>query len=105
MVESSGILETEKDDLKQVLVDEPKNYHAWQYRQWLVKRFDCWDDELGFVVEMLMEDPYNNSAWNHRYFVLSCHPLAGAVDWDQEIQYAICSAKSNANLTDSSGKC
>lgn len=40
------------------------------HRQWLVRRFNLWDSELGSVEELLVRDVRNNSAWNHRYFVI-----------------------------------
>jgi protein farnesyltransferase/geranylgeranyltransferase type-1 subunit alpha len=40
-------------------------------RQWLVKRFDLWDQgELEYVNELIVKDVRNNSAWNHRFFIL-----------------------------------
>ena len=54
-----------------ILADDGKNYHAWQHRQWVVKRYNLWEGELAFVDELLTKDLRNNSAWNHRYFVVS----------------------------------
>lgn len=54
-----------------ILRPDAKNYHAWQHRQWVIKKFDLWDNELEYVDKLLTEDLRNNSAWNQRYFVLS----------------------------------
>lgn len=40
-------------------------------RQWLVRRFDLWDQgEIEFVDYLLQKDVRNNSAWNHRNFLV-----------------------------------
>ncbi|KAJ1939112.1 CAAX geranylgeranyltransferase alpha subunit, partial [Kickxella alabastrina] len=49
---------------------ESKNFHAWSYRQWLVRRYGIWDQERVFLTTMIDQDVRNNSAWNQRYFVL-----------------------------------
>ena len=51
---------------------DAKNYHAWQYRQWLVKRFELpLEAELSLTSTLLSIDAHNNSAWNHRQFIQS----------------------------------
>eukprot|EP00239_Pterosperma_sp_CCMP1384_P009374 CAMPEP_0197862592 /NCGR_PEP_ID=MMETSP1438-20131217/39466_1 /TAXON_ID=1461541 /ORGANISM="Pterosperma sp., Strain CCMP1384" /LENGTH=307 /DNA_ID=CAMNT_0043480197 /DNA_START=57 /DNA_END=980 /DNA_ORIENTATION=- len=54
----------------EVLNRDEKNYHAWSYRQWLVRTFDHWEGEEAYVDDMLAKDLRNNSAWNQRWFVL-----------------------------------
>ena len=54
-----------------VLGEDAKNYHAWQYRQWVITTFSLWDKELDYVHKLLMEDIRNNSAWNQRHFVIA----------------------------------
>ncbi|KAJ1667802.1 CAAX geranylgeranyltransferase alpha subunit [Coemansia sp. RSA 1813] len=49
---------------------DSKNFHAWSYRQWIVRTYGIWDQELVFIETMINEDVRNNSAWNQRYFVL-----------------------------------
>ncbi|KAF8591333.1 protein prenylyltransferase [Ramaria rubella] len=52
---------------------DPKNYHTWAYRQWLLAHFNddaMWSGELPYVEEMLSNDVRNNSAWHHRFFVV-----------------------------------
>jgi protein farnesyltransferase/geranylgeranyltransferase type-1 subunit alpha len=61
----------ELDFTSSILRPDTKNYHAWQHRQWVIKRFNLWDNELEYVDKLLTEDLRNNSAWNQRYFVLS----------------------------------
>ena len=43
-------------------------------RQWLVNRFDLWDQELAETTNFIFDDVRNNSAWNQRYFVLTRRP-------------------------------
>lgn len=86
MLGTKELLSAELEDLRLVLMDEPKNYHAWQYRQWLIRHYNLWDDnELAYTAELLSRDPFNNSAWNHRYFVL----MAGfkPIDWQAELTF------------------
>ncbi|KAG8803540.1 CAAX geranylgeranyltransferase alpha subunit [Serendipita sp. 399] len=59
--------------IAKVLTADVKNYHTWQYRQWLLTYFDdeeLWRYELPFVDILLKEDIRNNSAWHHRFFVV-----------------------------------
>ena len=49
---------------------DAKNYHAWGHRQWVLRTFGGWEDELAYVEELLQEDLRNNSAWNQRFYVL-----------------------------------
>lgn len=51
---------------------DSKNYHVWSYRQWLVRRFNLFQDpaELRYIETLLGRDVRNNSAWNHRFFVV-----------------------------------
>ena len=47
---------TRKKELKfvQSMLDEDaKNYHAWQYRQWLLKTYSLWNKELDYVEKLL----------------------------------------------------
>lgn len=51
---------------------DSKNYHVWSYRQWLVRRFELWDQgELEETARLIREDVRNNSAWNHRFFIVN----------------------------------
>lgn len=62
---------------------DPKNYHVWSYRQWLVRRFGLWDKgEVEWVGGLLEKDVRNNSGWNHRWFVVFGRP--GGVGKGQE---------------------
>ena len=49
---------------------DAKNYHAWGHRQWVLRTFGGWEEELAYVEELLQEDLRNNSAWNQRFYVL-----------------------------------
>lgn len=41
------------------------------HRQWVIREFSLWDDELAFCEKLLSMDVRNNSAWNQRYFVVT----------------------------------
>lgn len=43
----------------------------FDYRQWVLREFGLWDQELAYIDSLLKEDLRNNSAWNQRYFVVS----------------------------------
>lgn len=64
-------VKNELDLIREILGDDSKNYHAWQYRRWLVDFF-CVPikDELKFTELMLLDDSLNNSAWNHRFYTV-----------------------------------
>lgn len=70
----SKLMKKVHDDLdliREILNDDSKNYHAWQYRRWLVNFFGVpLKDELRFTEAMLVEDGLNNSAWNHRFYTV-----------------------------------
>lgn len=43
--------ELELDYIAGVLKEDPKNYHAWSYRQWIVQSVNdatTWEKEIGF---------------------------------------------------------
>ncbi|BHF59909.1 LanC-like protein 3 [Sparganum proliferum] len=81
-------LSRELDLVKTVLADDTKNYHAWQYRRWLVDFFAIPpSNELEFCGALLREDIFNNSAWNHRFYTVIEEGLDGAI-FDRELQFA-----------------
>jgi len=55
----------------QVLNKDAKNYHAWAYRQWVLKNFNLWSGELDYVDRLLQDDLRNNSAWNQRWLTIA----------------------------------
>ena len=60
----------EIDLTTRIFKKDQKNYHAWQHRQWAIKRFGLFDGELEFTEKYLEADIYNNSVWNHRHFII-----------------------------------
>jgi protein farnesyltransferase/geranylgeranyltransferase type-1 subunit alpha len=60
--------------INEILSDDAKNYHAWTYRQWVIRTFNLWENELEFVNKLLDKDVRNNSAWNQRYFTIFFNP-------------------------------
>lgn len=93
--EALVLLQLEQVD--QVLVGDAKNYHAWQFRIWLVRlclhrsshhsddaldaqnSVDVADvllKELAMTEKLIRQDELNNSAWNYRLFVFDlCQKL------------------------------
>ena len=74
---------------------DAKNYHVWSYRQWLVKRFNLWEQgELEFTENLLQKDVRNNSAWNHRWYVINGREAGGVPGIkdekirDREVEFA-----------------
>ena len=63
-----------------VLEQDAKNYHAWQHRQWTIRTFGLWRDELRYVEALISKDVRNNSAWNQRFFVVD-----NTEDWTDEV--------------------
>jgi protein farnesyltransferase/geranylgeranyltransferase type-1 subunit alpha len=62
----------ELDYIRQVLLKDGKNIHAWSHRQWVVARRNddaVWESEFNLTDKLLQQDGRNNSAWNHRWFV------------------------------------
>jgi len=83
------IIRDEFSDLDLVLLEDAKNYHAWQYRIWLVQRAFVprslfLPGELSMTGQMLRRDILNNSAWNHRLFIKTCEPS----DLEDEVSFA-----------------
>jgi protein farnesyltransferase/geranylgeranyltransferase type-1 subunit alpha len=72
IIDEIGSPEGEADFISSMLELDSKNYHVWSYRQWLIKRFDLFDqpEELEWTHDMIEEDVRNNSAWNHRYYLV-----------------------------------
>eukprot|EP01129_Flabellula_baltica_P010547 TRINITY_DN4471_c0_g1_i2.p1 TRINITY_DN4471_c0_g1~~TRINITY_DN4471_c0_g1_i2.p1 ORF type:complete len:235 (-),score=56.41 TRINITY_DN4471_c0_g1_i2:259-963(-) len=69
--------------------NDAKNYHAWTYRQWLLVKFDLWENELDFIDKLLTEDVRNNSAWNQRWFVIENTTDFGIDTIRSEFNYTI----------------
>ncbi|KAL6709676.1 CAAX geranylgeranyltransferase alpha subunit [Coniothyrium glycines] len=72
IIDALGSPEGEAEFISTMLEQDSKNYHVWSYRQWLVKRFDLFDEpeELKWTHSMIAADVRNNSAWNHRYYLV-----------------------------------
>lgn len=69
-----------------VICEDSKNYHAWSYRQWLVKSFPEAADikkEKMYIDTAIRFDPHNNSAWNYRFFIR--YKISGATVTQEEI--------------------
>jgi len=77
--------------IKMILEIDSKNYHGWSYRQWLMNRFNLFDQtELLYIDELLANDIRNNSAWNQRMFYFNNRPsILLDSDAENEINYAI----------------
>eukprot|EP00814_Leptocylindrus_danicus_P008150 CAMPEP_0116005620 /NCGR_PEP_ID=MMETSP0321-20121206/1267_1 /TAXON_ID=163516 /ORGANISM="Leptocylindrus danicus var. danicus, Strain B650" /LENGTH=241 /DNA_ID=CAMNT_0003474069 /DNA_START=167 /DNA_END=892 /DNA_ORIENTATION=- len=70
---SDGLVKNELEYIQSVLEIDPKNYHAWSHRQWVVRSIDSsamWEAEVSFTDALILTDVWNNSAWNHRWFAV-----------------------------------
>lgn len=66
--------------LERVFALDPKNYHAWEHRQWVVRELDVWEKEMGTTETMIKEDPRNNSAWSQRHWAANRGSTPSAPD-------------------------
>lgn len=57
--------------------------------QWVIKRYNLWNDEIAFIDGKLNEDFRNNSAWNHRFYVISNTTEMKLEDRQKEIDFAL----------------
>ncbi|VDD80073.1 unnamed protein product [Mesocestoides corti] len=84
-----SILSAELDLVHELLVEDAKNYHAWQYRRWLVDFFGIpTDHEVNFCDLMLADDALNNSAWNHRFYTIVNKKFNDVV-FDREVKFVV----------------
>ncbi|KAJ2890205.1 CAAX geranylgeranyltransferase alpha subunit [Coemansia aciculifera] len=60
----------------EVIDKDSKNFHAWSHRQFVVRLYGIWDQEMAYVETQINQDVRNNSAWNQRYFVLTANQPA-----------------------------
>jgi len=88
----NALAQRELEYHKEVMVqnEDFKNYNGWSHRQFIARKFQLWEGELDFVLELLEEDIRNNSAWNHRYTVVkNLHwPFSREV-MQSEIEFAL----------------
>ncbi|MDK3206030.1 hypothetical protein QMQ04_29305, partial [Escherichia coli] len=72
----------ELEFIASILEMDSKNYHAWQYRQWVLTTFShLFENEMDFVENLISQDLRNNSAWNQRYFVINnSNPNANTIN-------------------------
>ncbi|KAG0238265.1 CAAX geranylgeranyltransferase alpha subunit [Actinomortierella wolfii] len=89
----------ELDFIAEALREDSKNYHAWSYRQWVLRHFGhgpWWNEELSYIDDLVTVDIRNNSAWNQRFYVVTEGPEGLTEDVvKREIEYA----KSKINRT------
>ncbi|KAJ2598334.1 CAAX geranylgeranyltransferase alpha subunit [Coemansia sp. RSA 1722] len=88
------VIRRELSFLANAIDEDSKNFHAWSYRQWLVRRYGIWEQEKVFINTMIDQDVRNNSAWNQRYFALVQGETGSKVLVDDgtlqaEIEYAV----------------
>ncbi|KAG0329128.1 CAAX geranylgeranyltransferase alpha subunit [Podila humilis] len=84
-------VKVELDFIAAAVEDDAKNYHAWSYRQWVLKHFGpgpWWGEELEYIDELLAIDIRNNSAWNQRFYAFSQGPLGLTQEnVEKEVEY------------------
>ncbi|KAJ3010761.1 UNVERIFIED_CONTAM: CAAX geranylgeranyltransferase alpha subunit [Siphonaria sp. JEL0065] len=84
------VIAKEKKYINDQFEIDAKNYHAWSYRQWLVRKFNAWEQELEDIDNLIEQDCRNNSAWNHRYFYFTSRPEGFDADsLSKEIQFSL----------------
>ena len=72
-----------------MLEKDGKNYHVWSYRQYFVKKYSLFEEDLKFVEKLLRYDIRNNSAWNERFFIFTHFPGWNENTIKSESDYAI----------------
>ncbi|PVV01611.1 hypothetical protein BB560_003966 [Smittium megazygosporum] len=89
----NAIIASEIQFTNKQLANDTKNFHAWAYRQYIIKSFELWEYEMKFTCEKIMNDIRNNSAWNQKYFVLtrgnSSEKITDKGVLSSEISYAL----------------
>lgn len=81
--------------VKLILVDDPKNFHAWSHFKWIVSSSlkNCssplkFEPLLGYTSQLIKEDVFNNSAWSFRYFLFQTWPvLKSQENLDEEVLF------------------
>ena len=92
--ETCQALREELENLdEQIFTLDAKNYHAWSYRIWFIKKFitdqqndDLLIGELESTAMLIENDPFNNSAWNFRYFILSQPTSKMLIEKEEEMR-------------------
>jgi protein farnesyltransferase/geranylgeranyltransferase type-1 subunit alpha len=77
----------ELDFVNDMLEKDSKNYHCWQYRQWLVQHYSLWEQEFVDIERLIDEDVGNNSAWNQLYFCISRDGDLGVESANAQVNY------------------
>lgn len=66
-------LEEEVKLINQLLRDNSKEYHLWNYRK-ILKPEERIDEELSFVDELLEDDNKHYHAWSYRVWLMGRAP-------------------------------
>ena len=80
-----------------IYTHDSRNYHAWVFRTWYVKRFNLFNEELDYIDKLLPTALLNNSLWCYRHFLAKEMKLAD----EQEIVF-IWKILNDNNLTNES---
>jgi protein farnesyltransferase/geranylgeranyltransferase type-1 subunit alpha len=88
VIEKLGAPLNELEMTSSILLDDPKNYHVWSHRQWVLKQFALFDNELDFVDVLINKDVRNNSAWNQRHHVICSTSGFTKAVIERELKYA-----------------
>ncbi|OMJ26454.1 Protein farnesyltransferase/geranylgeranyltransferase type-1 subunit alpha [Smittium culicis] len=67
---NNKLIKSEIHFLNEQIDFDSKNFHAWSYRQFVVKTFNLFEYEYLYTKLKIEQDIRNNSAWNQLYFVL-----------------------------------
>ena len=60
------VVQAEKDLVKMLLMKDEKNFHAWNYRNWLNSVQLIIDDEINFTHDKIKSNPFNFSPYHFR---------------------------------------
>lgn len=63
---SSEVIKAEKELIKLLLTKDEKNFHVWNYRNWLNSLQSDLEEDLGFTQEKIKTNPFNFSPYHFR---------------------------------------
>ena len=75
----------EEKRLFRIICLDNKNFHAYNFFSWFIKRWGYQPYFLNFVTDIISLYPTNNSAFNFRFFIVSHEKM----DCKQELEYTL----------------
>ena len=77
-------LPDEEKRLYRIICVDQKNFHAYNFFCWFIRRWGFQSYFLRYVTDIVSVDPTNNSAFNFRYFIVEHEKM----NVKQELEYA-----------------